>query len=63
MSRQTQHSVKVKVCGPTSDAAQQHVFWIYHQIQEWRGDYVLDPIKWCLQLTKQGIMLIEMNKE
>ena len=24
----------------------QHVLWIYHQIKEWRGGNVLDPIKW-----------------
>ena len=26
-------------------AAQQQVLWIYHQIQEWRGDYELNPLK------------------
>ena len=51
MSRQIQHSVKVEAHGPTSDPAQQHVLWIYHQIQEWRGDYALDPLKWDWQLT------------
>ena len=39
-----QHSVKVEARGPTSDVSQQHVLWIYHQIQEWRGDYPLDPL-------------------
>ena len=63
MSGQTQHSVKVEARGPISGAVQQHVFWIYHQIQEWRGDYVLDPLKWDWQLTKQGIMPIEITKQ
>ena len=34
VSGQTQHSVKVEALEPTSDAAQQHVLWIFHQIQE-----------------------------
>ena len=51
MSRQIQHSVKVEAHGPTSDPAQQHVLWTYHQIQEWRRDYALDPLKWDWQLT------------
>ena len=63
MSRQTQHSVKREARGPTLDAAQQHVLWIYHQIQEWRGDCPLDSLKWGWQLTKQGIMPIEMTKK
>ena len=63
MSRQTQHSVKVQARGPTSDAAQQHVLWIHHQIQEWRSDYALDPLKWCWQLAKQKIILIEIVKQ
>ena len=63
MSGQTQHSVKVDALGPTSDAAQQHVLWIFHQIQEWRGDYALDPLNWRWQLTKQGIMPMEMTKQ
>ena len=59
----TQHSIKVEAPGPTSDAAHQHVLWIYHQIQEWRWDYAPDPLKWGWQLTKRGIMLIEMTKQ
>ena len=46
MSRQTQHSIKLEALGPTLDAARQHVLRIYHQIQEWRGDNVLDLLKW-----------------
>ena len=63
ISGQTQYSVKVEVRGPTSDAAHQHVHWIYHQIQEWRGDYALDPLKCGSQLTKRGIISIEMTKQ
>ena len=63
MSRQIQYFVKVEARGPTSDATQQHVLWIYRQIQEWRGDYALDPLKWGWQLTKQEIMLINMTKQ
>ena len=63
MSGQTRHSVKVEALGPTLDAAQQYVCQIYHQIQEWIGDNGLDPLKWGWQLTKRGIMSIEMNKE
>ena len=55
--------MKVEAHGPNSDAVQQHVLWIYHQIQEWREDYALDPLKWDWQLTKQGIMPIEMTKQ
>ena len=49
MSRQIQHFVKVEACN--------------HQIQEWRGDYLLDPLKWVWQLTKQEIMPINMAKK
>ena len=63
MSGQTQYSVKVEARGPTSDAAHQHEHWIYHQIQEWRGDYALDPLKCGSQLTKRGIIPIEMTKQ
>ena len=36
------------------------MLWIYHQIQEWKGEYVLDPFKWGWQLTKRGVIPIEM---
>ena len=55
--------MQVEVCGPPSDAAHQHVLQIYHQIQKWRGVYVLDPLKWGWQLTKQGIMPSEMTQQ
>ena len=46
MSRQTQRSMTVEALGPTPDDAQQYVLCIYHKIQEWKGDYALDPLKW-----------------
>ena len=46
MSRQTQRSMTVEPLGPTPDDAQQYVLCIYHKIQEWKGDYALDPLKW-----------------
>ena len=55
--------MQVEACGPPSDAAHQHVLQIYHMIQEWRGVYVLDPLKWGWQLTKQGIMPSEMTQQ
>ena len=60
---QTCQCVKVGALGPTSDAAQQHVLRIYHQIQEWRGENVLDPLNWGWQLTQRGVMPIEMTKQ
>ena len=57
------HSVKVEACGPTSDAAHQHVLRIYHQTQEWRGEYGMDPLKWHCQLTRRRIMPIEMTEQ
>ena len=45
MSGKTEHSVKVEARGPTLDAVQQRMLWIYHQIQEWRGDYALGSLK------------------
>ena len=56
-------SVKVEALGPTSDVAQHHVLRIYYQIHECRGDNALDPLKWDWQLTKRGIMPIEITKE
>ena len=55
--------MKVEAHGSNSYAVQQHVLWIYHQIQEWREDYALDPLKSDWQLIKQGIMPIEMTKQ
>ena len=63
MSGQTRHSLKAEALGPFSDAAQQRVLQIYYYIQDWRGDSTLDPWKWGWQLTKRGIMPIEMNKQ
>ena len=63
ISGQARHFATVEVVGPTSDAAQHYVFWIYDQIQEWRGDNALDPLKWGWQLTNRGIMPIEMTKQ
>ena len=57
------HSVKVEALGPTSDASQQHVLRIYYQVQAWRKDHVLDPLKWGWQLTKWRIMSIKMTKQ
>ena len=44
-SGETQHYVKVEAHGPPSDVALQHVLRIYHQIQERRVIYALDPLK------------------
>ena len=57
------HSVKVQAFGTTSEAAQHYVLWIYHQIQERRGDNALDLIKWGWQLTNSGILPIEITKQ
>ena len=63
MPEHTRNSIKVEALGPTSDAAQQHVLQIYHQIQEWGRGNALDPLKWGWQLTKLEIMSIKMTKQ
>ena len=63
ISSQTSYSINVEALGPTSDDARQHVLLIYHQMQEWRGDNVLDSLNWGWQLTKRGIIPIEMTKQ
>ena len=62
ISGPTRQAVEAEALGPTSDAAQQHVLRMYYQVQEWRGDNVLDPLSWGWQMTKQGMMPIEMTK-
>ena len=62
ISGSTRQAVKAEGLGPTSDAAQQHILRMYHQVQEWRGDTVLDPLSWGWKITEQRMMPIEMTK-
>ena len=63
ISGSTRQAVKAEALDPTSDAAQQHILRMYHQVQEWRGDTVLDPLSWGWKITEQRMMPIEYKTD
>ena len=46
---------------PTEAAAQQHAFRVFHQVQQWIGNY-LDPEQWGWKLTENGLVPITTLK-
>ena len=61
--RPTRNAVKPETLGPTTDAAQQHILCIYHQIHTWQGDCNLLVEEWGWKLTNRGIMPVKMMKK
>uniref|UniRef100_A0A0K8SZB8 Tesmin/TSO1-like CXC domain-containing protein n=3 Tax=Lygus hesperus TaxID=30085 RepID=A0A0K8SZB8_LYGHE len=47
---------------PTSTAAKQHFFRVYHQVQAWYGSE-LDPITWGWRRSAQGLLPVTTTKD
>ena len=62
-TRSTRQAVKAEALDPISDAAQQHILRMYHQVQEWHVDTALDPLSRGWKITEQRMMPIEMTKQ